>query len=458
MILSQTPIETIDARLAELYKGAMPPPLPGTHYAPHWPSAYVPSQRNRLDKPAPARNAPPAAPEPEGGVLRLDQLPTDALRELYEHVSLPFVLKLTCRALRDAGPPRTELRLSFVGQSSWRFQWAYRVGCPFVWNAHLASRLAYHGCTGALMWARAQGLAWDGEATRQAARGGHLDLLVWLVRFNCPFSAKDAAVKAAGRGHLHVLQWLHRNHAVPWDEWVTIAAARNGKLTALQWLREPAQGDEPPRIPCPWNSWCVTNAAMSGHQAVVEWATANGARLRGHAMVAAAEHGHFELVLWMRERNCSMTERTTAAAAHGGWLAILQYLRSGAFPCPWDASTCTMAARHGHLRVLRWAMEQGCPSTFSTWSAAALKGHVHILQWLHAGGHPLQGVSREDLGADHAEPTEALLRTREWLARMRSPWQHVRNAVRARAIARYWQRIAPVLKGERSDNEGHLAG
>ncbi len=464
MILSQTPIETIDAQLAELYEGAMPPPLPGTHYVPYWPSAYVPSQHDRLDRPpSPPRDPPPAAepesePEPEGGALRLDQMPTDALRELYAHVSLPFVLKLTCRALRDAGPARTELRLSFVGQSSWRFRWAYRVGCPFVWNVLLASRLAYHGCASALMWARAQGMPWDAETTRQAARGGHVMLLDALIRSNCPFVAKDAAVKAAGRGHLHVLQWLQRNHAVPWDEYVTIAAARNGKLTTLQWLRQPAADDSTLRIPCPWNSWCVTNAAMSGHLELIEWATANGARLRGHALVAAAEHGHLELVRWMRERNVQMTERTASGAAYGGRLEILQHLREGPFPCPWDASTCGMAARRGHLRLLRWAMEHGCPSNFSTWSAAALKGHVHILRWLHACGHALLGVSREDLGAEHAAPTEALLRTREWLARMRSPWQRARNAVRARAIARYWQRLAPVLKRERLDNEGRPVG
>ena len=36
-----------------------------------------------------------------GFTMQLDALPADALRAIYEHVPLPFVLKRVCRALRD---------------------------------------------------------------------------------------------------------------------------------------------------------------------------------------------------------------------------------------------------------------------------------------------------------------------------------------------------------------------
>jgi hypothetical protein len=29
--------------------------------------------------------------------------------------------------------------------------------------------------------------------------------------------------------------------------------------------------------------------------------------------------------------------------------------------CPWDASTCTFAAKDGQLEVLQWARANGCP-------------------------------------------------------------------------------------------------
>ena len=51
---------------------------------------------------------------------------------------------------------------------------------------------------------------------------------------------------------------------------------------------------------------------------------------------------------------------TCSAAARGGHLAVLQWARANG--CPWDAWTCAYAARDGHLAVLGWALANGCPS------------------------------------------------------------------------------------------------
>jgi hypothetical protein len=45
----------------------------------------------------------------------------------------------------------------------------------------------------------------------------------------------------------------------------------------------------------------------------------------------AAEHGHLEVLKWAREHDC-----------------------------PWDEGTCVAAADNGNLEVLRWAIEHGC--------------------------------------------------------------------------------------------------
>ena len=90
--------------------------------------------------------SPPAAPlieydDPEDDTLRLNNLPFDALRELYRHVGLPFVLKLVCRALRDAWPEPIVTTLSHVVKTATRFRWAYRVGCPFGWDENLSGNM-----------------------------------------------------------------------------------------------------------------------------------------------------------------------------------------------------------------------------------------------------------------------------------------------------------------------------
>ena len=57
-----------------------------------------------------------------------------ALRAIYEHVPLPFVLKRVCRALRDAGPKRTVTTMAAVTESYDTLRLAMKMGCPFACN------------------------------------------------------------------------------------------------------------------------------------------------------------------------------------------------------------------------------------------------------------------------------------------------------------------------------------
>ena len=421
MILSQTPIEEIDTILTQMYGGAPPRVLR--------PTLTLEAQEDRFDDPDVVPLPPP--PEAVPDALLLHQLPTDALRELFAHVALPFVLKLTCRALRDAWPERTELTLSHVCASSWRYRWAMRVGCPFVWGAPLAAKMARHGCSNALIWAVMNGMSWDKETTRQAAHHGHLDTLARALAAGCEMDGTEVARKAASHGHLDILEWIVAKYSVKWGHVHTTAAARHGHLEVLKWLR--SRG-------IPWDSNAVTQAAGYNHAEVVEWAVRNGGRLRPKAMYAAAERGHLEMVTLLRERlGCVMTEKTCGWAAYGGRLEVLQYLRSGPLPCPWDHETCEGAARNGHLRVLAWAIAQGCPTGPWVWTSPVMRGHVHVLRWLHASGWPLVDV-KSVLDADPQVDVENK-RTAAWLKRMRSPWQKARNVVVARSVARYWFRV-----------------
>jgi len=418
MILSQTPIEEIDAVLTRMYGGA-PPMI-------RRPTLTLEAQEDRFDDPSVVPLPPPPEPDPEA--LLLHQLPADALRELFAHVPLKHVLKLTCRALRDAWPEPIELTLSHVCASSWRFCWATRVGCPFVWGAPLAAKMARHGCTNALLWAVMNGMAWDKEVPRQAAHHGHLDTLARALASGCQMDGAEVARKAASHGHLDILEWLIPKYSVKWSYMHTTAAARGGHLEVLKWLR--SRG-------IPWGSNAVTQAAGYNHAAVVEWAVHNGGRLVPKAMWAAAERGHLEMVKLLRERlGCGMCVKTCAWAAYGGQLEVLQYLRSGQFPCPWNAETCQAAARNGHLRVLSWAIAQGCPTGSWVWSTPSMWGQVHVLRWLHASGWALVDV-KGIVDENHKGEKE---RTVAWLKRMRSPWQKVRNVVVARSVARYWSK------------------
>jgi hypothetical protein len=56
-----------------------------------------------------------------------------------------------------------------------------------------------------------------------------------------------------------------------------------------------------------------------------------------------------------------MSVHVCASAAAGGQLEVLQYLRSGPNPCPWDRQTRERAAQHMRAEVLQWAIDNGCP-------------------------------------------------------------------------------------------------
>ena len=376
--------------------------------------------------------------------LRLCDLPTDVLQELYMRVPYQFVLKLVCRALRDAGPKRTEIPLSAAVRTVTLFRWALRIGCPFLWDTSLSARMARHGAVNALSWARTHDLKWDHKTCEKAAKHGHLAVLKMVanqwplgmatMRVDCTMFTVRAFAYAAGGGHVEIVQWLHE-HGCARNEAACTAAARFGHLEVLQWLR--ARN-------CPWNMWCLNNAAWGGHTEVIVWARSNGCKWNRYATMWAARKGHVETLRVLRRMGCRWDEKACMWAAKEGHLEALQYLRTGdGGVCPWDSETCWAAAMAGHLEVLQWARASGCPWMWTSWAGAALTGQVHVLRWLHANGCPKQGVTEEGIVATwqgpHATPDTAKY------FRTLGHWKRVQKAVAHCAFVKYWAGLTDLV-------------
>jgi hypothetical protein len=98
----------------------------------------------------------------------------------------------------------------------------------------------------------------------------------------------------------------------------------------------------------------------------------------------AAEGGQLAVLQWLRRQEppCPWDEMTCTAAAEGGQLAVLQWLWGQDPPCPWIAKTCYAAAEHGHLQVLQWARARGCPwDEAVAYKRAAHAGQLEVLRW-----------------------------------------------------------------------------
>ena len=66
-------------------------------------------------------------------------------------------------------------------------------------------------------------------------------------------------------------------------------------------------------------------------------------------------------------------------AARGGHLAVLRWARG--HDCPWNRETCWCAARGGHLEVLQWARAHGCP-WFKEHCVLASRRHPETHAWV----------------------------------------------------------------------------
>ena len=138
----------------------------------------------------------------------------------------------------------------------------------------------------------------------------------------------------------------------------------------------------------------MTAAAAAGDLSVVVYAGEMHAPQDETAVYAACRHGHLDVVDWLVGSGCPWQEKNEhdqphvggkacQAAAKGGHLHVLQFLRSQHMNAKWNRNTPMGAAEHGHLEVLRWAIENHCPVDAYTYHDAAMYGHVHILEYLH---------------------------------------------------------------------------
>ena len=79
-------------------------------------------------------------------------------------------------------------------------------------TTYICNRAAEGGQLHVLKWARSMDppCAWGYDTTQAAARGGHLDVLVWLRQHQCPWN-KYTIDAAARSGHHAVVEWAREN-------------------------------------------------------------------------------------------------------------------------------------------------------------------------------------------------------------------------------------------------------
>lgn len=138
---------------------------------------------------------------------------------------------------------------------------------------------------------------------------------------------------------------------------------------------------------CPrWRMAC-RDAVVEGRSDVLDTLIQAKYAVNAKALCAvAARGGHIDVLKLLVRKKITLHAVTCAEAAGGGHLGIIKYARRQG--CHWDADACSNAASGGRIECLRYLHENGCPWDERTCAMAAAGGHLACLQYAREFGCP----------------------------------------------------------------------
>ena len=254
----------------------------------------------------------------------------------------------------------------------------------FTLNPWVLVNAANGGHIGVLFWALGSGYRYKPDVWSAAARGGHLEVLEQLRKCGYASSGR-AAIDAAKRGHLDVVKWAIMRGGEGDASEALGRAASQGHLHIVKWLhKERGVGI---------NAYRVQDAASSGHKDTVVWMCArldeSLSRYDAKQIVCeAALRGHTKLVQVLHdELGLPLCHDCCALMATHGRLDMVQWAHARGSKL--RASVVKAALKGGYVDIIEWAINNGCPyDPANMYIKSARKGHLHVMEWARARDYP----------------------------------------------------------------------
>jgi hypothetical protein len=256
----------------------------------------------------------------------------------------------------------------------------------------ICENAAAHGHLDVLIWAVAAGYDM-GKACRHAAARGQAAALAWLIQNGAPYSWRTLMADAANAGSIESLEVLYSVWWVAeaespgvyaWTPTIALAAASAGRRDVLEWLM--ARG-------CPTSGAVMDQAALA-HPELVKLLRDRGCPWGEDTASRTAGRGDLELFNWLCDQGCPLGEDSIESAAIGGNYELFRraYAR---LADPWSGGTevARLAARHGRLNILRYAVSKGAPVDHHAMDEAATAGQTEIVEYLAEVGCPWDAVT-----------------------------------------------------------------
>lgn len=168
------------------------------------------------------------------------------------------------------------------------------------------------------------------------------------------YTTKALANMAAEGGFIGVLEWS-KEVGCSWDPSVFASGLKGGHVDILKFLKRNA-------CPLPTGNAAWTAAAERGHVEALQFAY-DSKYLHNIKLLCAvaAKNGHLSILKWIYEVEGSrhFSSYTCQQAAMGGFIDIIEWLRG--VQCDWEDGACQGALETGRLDTLRWLIANGCP-------------------------------------------------------------------------------------------------
>jgi hypothetical protein len=162
--------------------------------------------------------------------------------------------------------------------------------------------------------------------------------------------------------------------------WETMVRSVCNTVPRLQWAQ--VHG-------CPWNALTMVAIAQEGSPAVVGYALTNGCEWTSVAAEIAAFNGNLpfleEVMKFNGDLFWGLSDDTWACAAEGGALDILKWGRENGY-MNFIANAMDMAAREGHVDIMRYLHEERFTLNEDTCMAAAYGGKLECLKFARSVG------------------------------------------------------------------------
>ena len=130
------------------------------------------------------------------------------------------------------------------------------------------------------------------------------------------------------------------------------------------------------------------DAIRFGNLPLLRYAVSQGCLIDG-ICYRAAKSGHLHVIQWAKQAGCKIYRDTCCTAAGRGHLHIVRWcIERG--EVLWSFDIGKVAAYHGAVNVLQWALDNNLPMD-SIWNNAVAGGQLAVLQWALSNNYPRDG-------------------------------------------------------------------